>query len=172
VPSHARSRLSTRGYTARNYALALFVIAYSIVAYWGGRVSPRGEFFPVFNWSLFTHVYPLQTLPELYVIRIGDRTLAKPLNYFELDSYFESARQRSVIVTKTAGRLRDAIVRGDDREVARLRKIIEARHLSGHGAVEYELRAVRFMAVDRWKDKDRIIDQQVLGRFRTGDDAA
>jgi hypothetical protein len=156
-----------KGYTARKYALGVFVLAYTVVAHWGWEASPRREFFPVFNWSLFTHVYPLQTLPELHVLSIGDTKLATPVNYFELDAYFESARLRSIIVTKTLGRLQAALLRNDEAEVARLRKIIETRHLSGHGPVEYEICAVRFEPLERWKNRDHIVEQTVLGRFKS-----
>jgi hypothetical protein len=158
------------GYVVRKYVLFAFVAAYSVVAVWGGEVSPRREFFPVFNWSLFTHLYPMQNAPELYVLSIGGRAFPKPVNYFELGRYFESARMRSSVVPKTLLQLSRAVSAKDAAEVARLRAIIETRHLAGHGPVEYEVRNVRFMAVERWKDRDRIIDQQVVGRFTTKGD--
>jgi hypothetical protein len=166
VQASAQNRFSTTGYTARKYVLGGFVTVYALVAYWGGHVSPRGEFFPVFNWSLFTHIWPHQTLPELHVVSIGDRKLDQPVNFFELDSYFESARLRSIVVTKTLGRLQAALLRNDAAEVARLRTIIETRHLGGHGPVEYEIRSVRFAPVERWKNKDYVPEQTVLARFK------
>jgi hypothetical protein len=168
VQDSVRDRFSTHGYTARKYALVVFVAAYAVVAHWGGKSSPRREFFPVFNWSLFTHIYSVPMLPELHVVSIAGEKLAKPVNYFELDTYFESARQRSIVVTKTLGQLHAAILRKDDAEVARLRRIIETRHLSGHGPVEYEVRTVRFMPVQRWKNKDEVFEQTVVGRFTSG----
>lgn len=165
----SRNRFSTKGYTARKYALAAFVIVYVAVAHWGSTASANREFFPVFNWSLFTHVYPVQELPELHVLSIGDTKFPKPISYFELDSYFESARLRSIVVTKTLSRLRAALLRNDEAEVARLRTIIETRHLAGHGPVEYEIRTLKYRPVDRWKNKDHIVAQTVEARFKTGE---
>jgi hypothetical protein len=167
VQDSSPNRFSTRGYTARKYALAAFVILYAVVAHWGGMTSPDREFFPVFNWSLFTHVYPVQELPELRVLSIGDKHFPEPVNFFELDSYFESARLRSIIVTKTLSRLRAAILRKDDAEIARLRKIIETRHLTGHGPVEYEIRTVKYRPVERWKNKDHVVQETVEARFKS-----
>ena len=163
----ATRRFSTKGYTARKYALAAFVVVYAVVAEWGARVSPHLEFFPVFNWSLFTFVHPDPTHPELHVVSIGDKTFAAPVNYFDLDSYFEPARQRASTVTKTLRRLRAAIAANDAAEIARLRKIIETRYLSGHGPIEYEIRFVHFNALERWKDKNHVIDETVLARFKS-----
>jgi hypothetical protein len=70
-------------------------------------------------------------------------------------------------VTKTLGRLQAALLRHDEAEVLRLRKIIETRHLSGHGAVEYEICSVRYKPLDRWRNKDHIVEQIVLARFKT-----
>jgi hypothetical protein len=166
VQQSERNRFSTKGYTARKWILPLFVAAYAVVAHWGWETSPRREFFPVFNWSPFTHVYWTHTLPELHVVSIGDKRFAKPINFWELDSHFESARRRSIVLTKTLGRLTAAAERGDTAEVERLRRVIEARHLSGHGEVEYEVRTVSFLPTERWKNKDSILDQKVVGRFK------
>jgi hypothetical protein len=59
--------------------IASFIASYVVVAYLGGKVSHRGEFFPVFNWSLFTHVSPVRGLLELYVVRVGDKTFDRPV---------------------------------------------------------------------------------------------
>jgi hypothetical protein len=167
VQDSSRNRFSMKGYTARKYVLAAFVLVYAAIAHWGGMTSPDREFFPVFNWSLFTHVYPVQELPELRVVSIGGKTFPEPVNFFELDTYFESARLRSIIVTKTLSRIRAAIHRQDAEEVARLRKIIESRHLAGHGPVEYEIRTVKYRPVDRWKNKDHVVKETLEGRFRS-----
>jgi hypothetical protein len=163
----ARSTYSDRGYRARKAFVALFVTTYVTVASLGGRMSPQGEFFPVFNWSLFTHVHPSRGLLELYVIRIGDKTFDQPVNYFELDSYFETARVRSTDLKKTLSRYAAAKRTRDTRAMAKLRAVIEGQHLSGHGRVEYEIRYVVFRPIDRWLH-GKIERQRVVARFDTG----
>ena len=158
---------SLRGYKARKLIIGVFLAAYVTVAFLGGRMSPRGEFFPVFNWSLFTYVHPVRALIELYVVRVGDKTFDKPVNYFELDDYFETARIRSTDLKKTLERYDKAGSRNDTKEMEKLRGVIEAQHLSGHGPVEYEIRYVAFRPVDRWLH-GRILEQQILARYSTG----
>lgn len=168
MQAEARNRFSTKGYTATKLALVVIPITYTIVADWGGRTSSRSEFFPVFNWSLFTYVNSYPLLAELHVVSIGDKRFEKPVNYFDLDSYFQEARERSSTVSKTVVRLHAAIRMNDAAEVARLRRVVETRYLGGHGSVEYEIHSVRFSAIERWKSKDYVGDQTVLARFKVG----
>jgi hypothetical protein len=161
------TRYTLRGHTFRKLMVALFTTAYVAVAYVGGEVSPRGEFFPVFNWSLFTYVHPVRALLELYVVRIGDKTFDKPVHYFELDDYFETARNRSTDLKKTLERYVMARNAGDTETMQKLRGVIERQHLGGHGTVEYEIRYVVFQPVDRWRN-GTILRQAVLARATTG----
>src|SRR5687767_9663083 len=101
----AKPRFTRKSHAACKLALVVFVAWYAVVADWGGETSARGEFFPVFNWSLFTYVKPVRGLLELYVVRIGDHTFPQPINYFELDSYFATVRNRSTDLKKTMERL-------------------------------------------------------------------
>jgi hypothetical protein len=165
--NRAQAAYSTRGYVARKLIIASFIASYVVVAYLGGKVSHRGEFFPVFNWSLFTYVSPVRGLLELHVVRVGDKTFDRPVNYFELDSYFETARNRSTDVKKTLERLVAAHQRKDTETESTLRAVLEHQHLSGHGRVVYEIRYVIFSPVDRWLN-GTVMRQQLIARFDTG----
>ena len=167
MQARTRNRFSTKGYTATKISLVVGATLYVIVADWGGRVSPRGEFFPVFNWSLFTHVDPYPLLAELHVISIGDKRFDQPVNYFALGSYYQAARQRSSAFSKTVVRLHIALRLKRSVEAEHLRKVIELGYLNGHGPVEYEIRSVRFSPIERWKNKDYVGDHTVMARFRT-----
>jgi hypothetical protein len=103
----------------------------------------------------------------LHVRRIGDRTFDTPVNYFELDDYFESARIRSTDVKKTLERYVAAQRSGDAQTMKKLRGVLEAQHLGGHGPVDYEIRYVVFMPVDRWL-YGTTLEEQVLVRLETG----
>jgi hypothetical protein len=156
-----------QSYTTRKGIIFLFVVAYGLVAYLGGKTSPRGEYFPVFNWSLFTHVAPVRGLLEVHVSRIGDRVFEQPVNFFELDQYFPTAQKRSTDLKKTLEQIARAAQRGDEKKVAALRGILEQRHLGGHGTVAYEIRYVVFRPLERWKT-GRVMRQRVLASFETG----
>jgi hypothetical protein len=163
------SRFSTKGYTATKVAIVVGTVAYAVVADLGGRLSARGEFFPVFNWSLFTYVDAYPLLAELHVISIGDKRFDKPINYFQLGSYYDAARRRSSGVSKAVVRLHIALRLKDAAQVTRMRKVIEKGYLSGHGPVEYEIRSVRFNPIERWKNKAYVADHTVMARFKTED---
>ena len=168
----ARNRFSTKGYTATKVALMVIAAVYTVVAVWGGRTSPRGEFFPVFNWSLFSYVDAYPLLAELHVISIGDKRFERPVNYFELSSFYEDARQRSSNVSKAIVRLHIALRLKDTAEAERLRKVIERTYLSGHGPVQYEIGSVRLTAVERWKNrknKNYVGDYTAMARFKMED---
>lgn len=160
-------RYPLRNYNALKVVIAAFVACYGIVAYQGGARSERGEYFPVFNWSLFTYVSSVRGLLELHVKRIGDHEFEHPVNYFELDEYFHTASNRSTDLKKNLERLVRAKKRGDEAQVAALRKLIENRHLSGHGPVEYEIVYVVFSPVDRWKT-GRVMRESVIAQWETG----
>jgi hypothetical protein len=155
-----------QGYSARKRLLVLFVLTYAVVAFWGGKTSPRGEFFPVFNWSLFTHVSDVRTLIELYVVRIGDRSFERPINYFELDEYFPTAAGRSADIRKTLDRLVHAVRRGDKPQMDKLLRVLESQHLSGHGPVLYEIRSVEFRPIQRWRT-GKVISNTLMSRIES-----
>jgi len=160
-------RYSLRNYSALKITIAMFVVVYGIVAYQGGAKSERGEYFPVFNWSLFTYVKSVRGLTELHVKRIGAHEFERPVNFFELDEYFPTASARSSDLKKNLERLVRARARGDQAQVATLRKLIETRHLSGHGSVEYALVYVVFSPVERWKT-GRTMRESVIAQWETG----
>lgn len=163
----AQRRFTVRTLSALRICIAALATLYLIIAYAGGHTERR-EYFPFFNWSLFSSVDSEPGLVELHVKRIGDRTFDPPVNFFELGSYFATARIRSTDLVKDLTRLYGASQRGDLELAEKLRKLIEFQHLSGHGVVEYQLVFVEFRPVERWKS-GRNLRERVLGEYRTGD---
>jgi hypothetical protein len=98
---HRKGLFTVRAHRSLQTLLLSLAVLYAAVAFRGGIDSPRGEFFPVFNWSLFTYVSPTRGLLELHVKRIGDRTFDTPVNYFDLGTYFASARERTTDLGRT-----------------------------------------------------------------------
>jgi len=140
---------SYQRYLTQRRIILLFVAAYVAVAYLGGRMSPRGEFFPVFNWSLFTYVAETRSLPEVYVYRIGNERFASPRPYSELGAYFELARKRSTDGKKILER---ALRAREPEERRQLVRVLENRLFDGQAQVDYEIRIVRFNPLHRWRD--------------------
>lgn len=135
-------------YRKQRMVMVWFITAYCFFAYAGGRLSPRGEFFPVFNWSLFTYVAKTRTLPEVYVFRIGDKILDKPTPYMDLGAYFSQAKDRSTNGKKILERYGASL---DPVEQEELMQVLRKQLFEGQ-SVAYEVRAVRFRPLDRWRD--------------------
>jgi len=158
--------ITLRGYFARKVAVAVFIVTYIIIAFLGGQHSRRGEYFPVFNWSLFTHVSSVRSLLELYVIQIGDEQFLEPIVYSELGAYFETARIRSTNVKKTLERMAHAARAGDISGLDRIRSVLEKQYLSGRGIVRYEIHLVTFRPVERLRD-GRVLERTLIARYTT-----
>lgn len=164
MKSHRRYTLAE--HSALKVFIATLVVLYGVVAYEGGARSPRGEYFPVFNWSLFSHVGSVRGLAEIRVHSIGDTRFEKPADYFTLDSYFASARNRSTDLRKSLDRFGRAYMSGRAQEADEWRRLVELRHLSGRGRVKYEIVGTEFNPLERWKT-GRVRREFVLGQFET-----
>lgn len=159
-------RFTVRSHSVLKTTMAVLVVVYVVIAYEGGHTE-RHQYFPAFNWSLFSYVNATPSLVELHVKRIGDQTFDPPVNYFELGSYFLSARNHSTQLTKNVGLLAWASQNGDKQRAETLRKLIELQDLSGHGIVEYQLVRVEFNPIERWKT-GRKQHETVLAEYQTG----
>lgn len=158
-----RSRLGV--YRARKLAILIFFIAYSLVQCAGQYASSRGEFFPVFSWSLFTGAVNPRAELEIEILRIGETEFPEPVNYFDLDEYFERAKRRSSSVLKSAGR----VLRRHHEDPAAAesdRRVFERAYLGDQALVEYQFVALTFDPVARWRTGE-VIDRRVLARFST-----
>jgi hypothetical protein len=149
--------------TCRTAAL-VFLVAYVIVAWAGGHYSRRGEYFPVFNWSLYTRVSPVRSLYELYVIQIGDQKFDRPVLYANLASYFDAKRVRSTNVKKTLQRMAKAAQARNWDELERIRVVLENEYLSGRGLVRYEIHLTTFRPIERWRE-NRLLRDELVARY-------
>lgn len=152
-------------YRFKKFAILLFFIAYSVVQCAGAVHSPRGEYFPVFSWSLFSTVKDVRRSLEIEITRIGDTTLPEPVNFFELDEHFAAAERRTSTVIKSAVRFAK-VYRADPARGEAMRRVFEETYLSGPGRVDYQFVAVRYDPVRRWRSGE-VIERDVLVRFST-----
>jgi hypothetical protein len=153
-----------RRYRMRRLAAVVFLAAYAIVAWAGGNYSRRGEYFPVFNWSLYTQVSPIRSLYELYVVQVGDQTFDRPMLYANLAAYFNEKRVRSTNVKKTLQRMALAAQAGDWDELERIRFVLENEYLSGRGIVRYEIHLTTFRPIERWRH-NRLLRDELIARY-------
>ena len=158
-------RGSLRTYRFKKNLILCFFLMYTLVQCAGNNLSSRGEFFPVFGWSLFSHnINPAWTL-ELEITRIGELNLPKPMNFFELGDYFIMARSRSTLVTKNMRRIYH-IYKTDPTTAASMLKEFERSFLNGYGRVDYRFVSVRFDSLVRWQTGE-VIERNVVAQFST-----
>ena len=127
--------------------LFLLFCIYTPVAVLGGLQG--GEYFPVFNWSLFTHVKRNIITTEIQVDRIGDRILSPPQRFFALKSEFSAARKQDVTLWKTLTRYRVA-TNSDEGAAEAIRRQIEAKYLRHGDDVHYRIVTSWYDALDRY----------------------
>lgn len=161
---------SPGGYAARIYkikkiTILMLFVTYAVVQCAGRVTSPRGEFFPVFSWSLFTSVVNPRWTLEIEVLRVGDTEFDQPVNFFELGEHFEFARRRSTDVRKSAMRV-FSLSRQDPAVAESVRRTFEETYLSDKGPVEYQFVALTFDPLVRWRTGETI-ERHVVARFST-----
>lgn len=152
-------------YQWKKLMIFLFFIAYTVISFNGYLYSLRGEYFPVFSWSLFSEVRNPAEKVEVEIIRIGDTEFSEPVNYFDLPEYFSSAAARSTNVTKAALRLMQLHLK-DPAGSEQMRRVFEENYLDGNGTVAYRLVLVRFDPLERFRS-GAVIGHLVLAEFVT-----
>ena len=147
----------------RRSLIGLFLVfcIYTPVAVIGGLRG--GEFFPAFNWSLFTHVKRHHLTTEIEIIRLGDRVFDPPRRYFSLKSEFRGARAQDVTLWKTLIRYRRAVDEGAG-DADAIRRQIEAAYLRHSEDVEYRIVTSWFDVLDRYRT-GAVLASVDMGRF-------
>lgn len=162
--ANAAPRPGYGGYRLRSVLLFVFFLAYAIVAVLGDYRSERGEYFPVFSWSLFSRSLDRLVLLEVMVHRLGDREFDPPVRYTSLKDEFRLAQS-----TDAAKAVRRYVrgMNGPADEARARRRVVEARLFEGK-PVDYDIRRTLFVPLERYHD-GTVIDQLVLGRYQTDD---
>lgn len=158
-------RINLNKYQIKKLFIFIFFIIYTIVGFFGNRYALNGEYFPVFSWSLFSEVKNPWESVEIEIISIGEKEFSEPVNYFDLDGYFESSDARSTAITKASRRLLTLYSR-DPTEAERMRIGFEQSFLSGRGAVTYQLVYLRYDPLVRIRSGE-VIERKVLWQFST-----
>jgi hypothetical protein len=128
-------------------------------------MSTRGEYFPVFGWSLFSYVAnPVVTL-EIEISRIDEMEFPDPINFFEMGEYFSGAARRSTSVTKSIRRIYYSY-RADSAAAGPMLRDFEKVFLSEHGRVDYQFVILSFDPVNRWLTGE-VIERKVVAQFST-----
>jgi hypothetical protein len=126
----------------------LFVCFYAIVAIEAARVGGR-EFYPFFNWSLFSYGTAHQVDITLRIKAIDGDELEPPRFIYEMKDRLEVAKKQDGMLFKVIDSFYLAIRKGDRDEANRLRAVIENRFLGDAGTMEYDLILIGFDPIER-----------------------
>ncbi|MDU8913933.1 hypothetical protein [Aestuariicoccus sp. MJ-SS9] len=145
--------------------ILIFFVSYAILQYAGRVYSPRGEYFPVFSWALFTSVRKTPWELVIEVAQIGDRKFDPPALYFELPNIFPHARARDITATKMARQLWVAEMRGLPSRHD-LEKVLKRRYFKIDEPVVFHISAIRYDSLVRYKTGE-ILDRKIYGTYST-----
>ena len=151
----------------RYRASRLFVwpaaLIYAAVAF-AARPPGQIEFFPFFNWSLFTFGQMQRADIVLLVRSIDGQKLPQPAQFYDLKHIFPAARAKDSSLMKLLDRWRAATLNGEHSTADEIRAVVEDTFMTGAASVEYELVVIGYDPLRRIKD-GTIEHVMVVGSF-------
>ena len=155
------------GQLRRYRASRLFVwptaLLYAAVAF-AARPPGQIEFFPFFNWSLFTFGQMQRADIVLLVHAVNGERLSKAAPFYDLKDIFPAARAKDPSLMKLLDRWVAAIRSGDESEANDIRAVVENTFMSGAATVDYDLAVVRYDPLRRIRD-GTIDHVMIVGNF-------
>lgn len=137
-------------YRRTRLAVILSILGYAATALVLGLGYHHREVFPLFSWSLFTHVPSVRTDAGVQILQLGDRAFDPPLELLEARGLFP--RASSIQAYYTVQKLAGASMARDGAEIERLRRLFESEYLGARDRhLRYRLILRRFDPIDRWR---------------------
>jgi hypothetical protein len=137
-------------YRARAIALPFLLMTYFLLALIGPR-DGHLEFYPFFNWSLFSLSTPVRSDAVLVVRSIDGQTFERPKLFFDMADTFAAARSDDAVLPKMLDDLIRAKWSGDISRVAELRRVIEQRFLVEAANVEWSAAVAVYDPIVRYR---------------------
>ena len=139
-----------RDYLFRRRILICLVIGYTLAALYGPRLG-RSEFYPFFNWSLFSYAHSTRHDIVVFVHSIDGVALEEPTIYFYVPNRFVMNGGEQIRLRKLLWELWSHRRKGDQKQVEKLLNIIRSNFFSTVGAAEYEIALIRYNPIERLK---------------------
>lgn len=150
------------------FTIPAFYLLYALIAHHGGLTSPRGEHFPVFNWSLFSYVSDERYLVEVEIVALDGMSLPQPTRFFDLPGQFNAAKKRDIMMVKLVQKSYRELAIGDEGAFQNIRRVLESVYLADHDMVAYRLVLNQFDPIERYRN-GTIRSTQVLWEGRKGE---
>ncbi|MEL6645787.1 MAG: hypothetical protein AAFQ79_17785 [Pseudomonadota bacterium] len=144
----APPRISQRHHDPSQICSHSFFGAYFAVQLAGKNFAHKGEYFPVFSWSLFSIVKNDVHDVVVEVTRVGDEIYSPPRNYYSLGEIFPAAQRRDSGVLKAARFL--TVSRSDPERFAEREQEFIASFFQVDEEVDFQIMVIRFDPLERW----------------------
>jgi len=139
-----------REYHFRRHILFFLVIGYVFASLYGPRLG-RSEFYPFFNWDLFSYPHSIQYDVVVLVHSINDVDLKEPTIYFYIPNTFDQTQGDKVRLNKLLRDLWRYHGKGNRKRVEMFLNIIRKQYFSGVGAALKENAIIKYDPMVRLK---------------------
>jgi hypothetical protein len=138
-----------KAYYWRSAIIPLIFVVYFVLANFA-MTPEKKEFYPFFNWSLFSKSGTPRTDQVLLIKSINGRELASPTLFYDLPQEFSAAARRNSRLAKTAERLNLAVEHRNELVEQALVELIETYFLREAEQVEYQLAVIEYDPIERY----------------------
>lgn len=128
----------------------LLVAGYAAIAI-GVKPAGNTEFFPFFNWSLFSQSSNPKIDNVIIFTSINGEKLEQPALFFDLKDNFNYAKRRDSRVAKAVDRWVMAELSGDKQAAKSLRAMAEANFFPEASQAEYQIARIQFDPIRRYE---------------------
>lgn len=150
-------------YRRTQWGILGIVVIYTAVSLatkgWSGE-----EFFPFFNWSLFSTVPNEKHDYGLRITAVDDTQLEPPLYFEAADQWFAEAN--NIVAYNAIQDYGKAVRQGEAEAIAKIRPFIETLYLEDK-AVQYEVVRRTYTPLERWRegtfDKEEVLTSFIVG---------
>jgi len=150
-------------YRLRRSLAGVCVAAYAVIAI---AMKPAGaiEFFPFFNWSLFSYSSDQRSDITLQVTEIDGVPITPPRLFYDMKDRFAAARNKDPRLMKLLDRWSYAIWTNDAATADHLRAVVEKNFMQEAQAANYDIVLLTYNPVRRLRTGE-IERLQVIGSF-------
>ena len=153
-------------YRLRCHFVWVFALLYVAAAFLGPRLG-RSEFYPFFNWSLFSYTHSVRSFPVVLIHEINGKRFEKPVLYHDIGRELLTYPGGSPIrLNKMLYDLRSAQERGDSTRADALLKNIRGNYFRRAISAEYEIAMILYNPIGRYNNKSAFHVWKSLARGR------
>ncbi len=144
--------------------MTAFLLFYPLLAYLGPR-DGRAEFYPFFNWSLFTNASDVRFDIVLIVQEVNGETLSEPTLFFDMKDQFASAKRGDSQLAKLIDDYANARYRNQTNAAEEMESVIFDRYMPEIQSVAYDVAVIRYHPALRYRTGE-IINTRIIHSVR------